>query len=160
MEIDVKLILTHIVGFLITVWILKKFAWKPILGVLEGRRQKIADEFDKSRKAQEEAARVGREYQEQLSHIKETAQREINAAMAEGRRVAEEIRQEGQREAGEIIERAKAHLALEVDKARVTLKEEMVTMTLAATEKIIQTRLDDAEHRRLISDFIDGVKKS
>jgi F-type H+-transporting ATPase subunit b len=160
MNIDPQMILTHIVGFLITVWILKKFAWKPLLGVLEERRQKIVAEFEKSRKAQDDAARTAQEYREQLSHIKEERQREISIAINEGRRAAEEIRREGQREAGEIIERAKAQLVLEVDKARVTLKEEMITMTLAATEKIIHTRLDDAEHRRLISDFIDGVKKS
>ncbi|MDD4051661.1 MAG: F0F1 ATP synthase subunit B [candidate division Zixibacteria bacterium] len=160
MNLDWQLVLTHIVGFLITVWILKKFAWKPLLGVLEKRRQTIAAEFEKSQKAQDEAARIAKEYYEQLSHIKEEAQRALNTAVNEGREAAEEIRQQGQREAHEIIERAKGQLELEVDKARVTLKEEIVDMTLAATEKVIRTKLDEAEHRRLISDFIDGVKKS
>ena len=43
---DWQAILTHMVGFVITVWVLKKFAWKPILSILEERREKIKSEFD------------------------------------------------------------------------------------------------------------------
>ena len=43
--IDIRQVLTQILGFLILLWGMKKFAWGPILGTLEARRQKIAGEF-------------------------------------------------------------------------------------------------------------------
>jgi F0F1-type ATP synthase membrane subunit b/b' len=42
----------------------------------------------------------------------------------------------------------------------VTLKEDMVSMTIAAAEKIISSKLDDKENRRLIADYIDAVEKA
>ena len=53
MDLQWQLLVTHIVGFLITLWILKKFAWRPLLGIMEERRNRIKEEFDKSDKEKE-----------------------------------------------------------------------------------------------------------
>ncbi len=160
MNLDWQLILTHIVGFLITVWILKKFAWKPLLGILEERRQKIAADFAGSQAVKNEAEKTITDYQERLGRIREDAQKELNRAINEGRVAAEEIKHQGQREAKEIIERAKEQLQVEVHKARVTLRQDMVAMTMAATEKIIIKQLDGDEQRRLIEAVLDDVNKT
>ena len=47
MEFELQQVLTHTVGFLITVWVLKRFAWGPLLGMMEERRNKIVGEFQK-----------------------------------------------------------------------------------------------------------------
>ena len=48
-------VLTQIIGFLIVLWVLKRFAWKPILALLEERRQKIKNEFDEAARRKGEA---------------------------------------------------------------------------------------------------------
>ena len=47
MDFSLQLFITHSIGFLITVWILKKYAWGPILSMLDERRNKIKGEFEK-----------------------------------------------------------------------------------------------------------------
>jgi len=160
MNLDLQLILTHIVGFLITVWILKKFAWKPILGIMQERRQKIKAEFDTIERQRAEAATVLAEYQARLKDIEVEARQKIAEAIHAGNQVAAEIREHGREEAKEIINRAKAELDRDVAKARVELKEEIVDMTIAAAEKIITTRLSEPEHRRLVAEFIDTMEKA
>lgn len=160
MDLDPQMILTHMVGFIITVLILKKFAWKPILGILEERRQKIKTEFENIESGKTEVAEIKTDYEAKLKDIDNLSRQKLTEAVSEGQKIAAEIKEQGRDEAKDIITRAKAELERDVEKARAALKEDMVTMTVAAAEKIISTKMDDTENRRLISDFIDNVEKA
>lgn len=160
MELDWKLILTHIVGFIITVWILAKFAWRPILAILNERREKIKSEFDQIESEKGEIEKTKADYEAKLKDIDNLARQKLTEAVTEGQKVAAEIKEQGRDEAKEIIFKAKAELDREVEKARVALKEDMVKMTIAAAGKIISKNLDEDENRRLITGFIDGVEKA
>lgn len=160
MELDWKLIITHMVGFVITVLILKKFAWKPILSILEERREKIKSEFNQIESEKDEIAKTKADYEAKLKDIDNLARQKLTEAVNEGQKVAAEIKEQGRDEAKEIITKAKAELDREVEKARAALKEDMVQMTISAAGKLISKRLDDNENRRLISGFIDGVEKA
>jgi len=160
MNLDFQLILTHIVGFVITVLILKKFAWKPILGILQERRQKIKAEFDGIEDQKAETAKVRADYEARLKDIDAISRQKLTEAINEGHRIAAEIREQGRHEARDIISRAKAELERDVVKARATLKKDMVDMTITAAEKIIAARLDEPGNRRLIAEFIDRVERA
>jgi len=159
MEIHFDQILTHIVGFVITVLILKKFAWKPILGILQERRDKIKSEFDQIESDRTEVAKVRADYEAKMKDIENISRQKLTEAVNEGQKIAAEIKEQGREEAKEIIDRAKAELDRDVEKARAALKQDMVSMTVAAAEKIISARMDDQENRRLISEFIDRAEK-
>jgi F-type H+-transporting ATPase subunit b len=72
--------------------------------------------------------------------------------------MATEIKENARKEASAMISRAKEELQREVDKAKVQLKNEIVTITLKATEKMIAEKLDPERHEKLISDFIDELE--
>lgn len=160
MNLEWQLILTNAFGFIIVWLILKKFAWKPILGILEERREKIKSEFDGIENEKAEVAEVRAGYEAKLKDIDNLSRQKLTEAVSEGQKVAAEIKEQGREEAKEIITRAKAELERDIEKARVALKDDMVKTTIAAAEKIISTKMDDAENRRLIADFIDGVEKA
>ncbi|MEZ5357898.1 MAG: F0F1 ATP synthase subunit B [Candidatus Zixiibacteriota bacterium] len=157
---DWQAILTHVVGFVITVLVLKKFAWGPILGILSERREKIKSEFDHIASEKNEIAKTKADYEAKLKDIDNLARQKLTEAVNEGQKVAAEIKEQGRDEAKEIITKAKAELDREVEKARAGLKEDMVKMTIAAAGKIISKNLDEKENRRLIAGFIDGVEKA
>ncbi|MCK5124788.1 MAG: F0F1 ATP synthase subunit B [candidate division Zixibacteria bacterium] len=160
MELDWKLILTHMLGFVITVVILAKFAWRPILGILDERREKIKSEFDQIESGKSEIEETKAGYDAKLKDIDNLARQKLTEAVNDGQKVAAEIKEQGRDEAKEIIFKAKAETDREVEKARAALKEDMVKMTIAAAEKIISKKLDEQENRRLIKDFIDSVEKA
>lgn len=151
-------LLTQIVGFLLAVWILKLFAWKPLLGMLEQRRARIKADLDEAELAKRQAAEIMAEYQRQLKEIDQTARVKIQEAITEGNRVAAEIREQSRAEAKDIISKAREDLSRDVAKAKIELRNDMVNMAVAATEKVIAEKLTDDKHRQLINKFLDDVE--
>lgn len=159
MEIHWDIFITHSFGFLITLWILKKFAWSPLLAMLEERRNKIVDEFQKIDDEKSGVEQLSAEYDAKLREIENERRVKITEAVTEGKQIAEGIKSEAQDSAKQIVAKAKGELERDVAKAKVQLKEDMVGMTVAAAERIIKEKMDDSKHRELIKSFIDDVEK-
>jgi len=158
MHLEWQQVITQIVGFLIALWVLKKFAWKPLLRVLEERKEKITSEFGKIEGDRKRAQQLLEQYQEKLKEIEAEARVRIQEAVNEGRKIAAEIKQQAQAEAKEVLSKAQAELGRELAKAKVQLKNDIVSMALAATEKIIDEKLDEKKDRKLIADFIEELE--
>jgi F-type H+-transporting ATPase subunit b len=148
---------THAVAFTAAVLILRKVAWKPILNLLEERRQKIATEFLTIDREKDANAKVKAEYEAQLRGIDQQARVKLQEAVGEGQKVAAEIKENARKESRDLLGRAREEIEREKDKAEVALKEDMVNMAVAAAEKVIRAKLDDPTHRRLITDAIDEM---
>lgn len=160
MDISLAQLVTHAIGFLITLWILKKFAWGPLLAMMDERREKIVGEFQKIEDDKTEVDKLAADYEGKLKDIDNERRAKLVEGVNEGKKVAEEIKRAAHAEARKINEKAKLDLAQDVAKAKVELKSDMVVLTMAAAEKIIREKLDDAKHRELIADFIDNVEKA
>ncbi len=158
MKFELAQILTNIVGFVIVFWVLKRFAFGPLLKMLEDRREKIRADFDEADRAKAAAEKLEADYAERMKNIEAEARQKIQEAIGDGRQVAAEIKEQAHTEARGIIEKAKADLVRDIAIAKIELKEEIVAMTLAATRKVIAESLDDKRHRKLINDFIDQVE--
>jgi F-type H+-transporting ATPase subunit b len=157
--IKVAELLTQIVGFILAWLILWKFAWKPLTGMLEQRRERIKNDLDAAENIKKQAADELVEYQNKLKEIDTEARARIQEAVTDGNRVATEIREQARAEAKEIIGKAREELSRDVAKAKVELRNDMVNMAIAATEKIIAEKLDDEKHRLLLRNFLDEVDK-
>ena len=158
MLIEYSQVLTHVVGFLIALFVLKKFAWKPILQMLDDRRQKIADEFADIEAQKTKTGALLKEYEDRLQKIEDEARARMTASVAEGQKIAAQVKADAQVEARGILTRAQADLERDVEKARAELKESMVAMTLGATEKLLRERLDKSANRKLIEQFLNEVE--
>ncbi|MCI0596262.1 MAG: F0F1 ATP synthase subunit B, partial [candidate division Zixibacteria bacterium] len=148
-----------IVGFLIVLWVLKRFAWKPILSLLEERRQKIKSEFEAAAQRKEEANQLLVSYEAKLAEIDAAARAKITEAVSEAQKIAAEIKEEARHEGRELVVRSQAEIAREIAKAKVQLKEDMVAISLTATEKIISQRLDEQGHRRLVDEYLTRIER-
>lgn len=159
-SIEWQQLLTHTLGFLITLWVLKKFAWGPLLALLEERRQKIIDEFDNIEKEKETTETLKVEYENKLKNIEAERRQKIAEAANEANKMASDIKMSAQIEARGIVSRTNEQLERDIASAKVQLKEDMVSITLAAAEKILHEKLDEAKERQLVSGFIDGIEKA
>ena len=155
--IDVRQVLTQILGFLILLWGLKKFAWGPVMGMLETRRQKIAGEFDLAARKQTEAEQLRARYEQELKTIDAQARQKLQEAVAEGQKVAGEIKTQAHLDAAARVARAEDEILREREKAKEILKEQMIMLSMRGAEKILRQKLDEASQRRLVSEFIDEV---
>jgi F-type H+-transporting ATPase subunit b len=155
--IDIKQVATQILGFLILLWGLRKWAWGPVLAMLEARRKKIAGEFEEAERRKAEALALKTRYEQDLRGIEAQARERIQQAVLEGQKVAAEIRSQAQAEAQQRIARAEEEIAHEHHRAKQALKEQIVSLAVRSAEKILRRNLDDPTQRKLASDFIDEV---
>lgn len=156
--IQLPMLITQILGFLILLWVLRKFLWGPMLGMLEARRQKVATDIHDAEKLKQDAERLKAEYEEQLRTIEAQARERIQQAVAEGQKVADEMRAHAREEAQAITAKAKADLDMEYKKARAQLRNDVVGLTLGATERLLGETVDDDRHRKLVDRFLDELQ--
>jgi F-type H+-transporting ATPase subunit b len=159
LKIEIPQLITHIIGFLILLWLLKRYAWKPLLALLDERRERIKNSFIDIENKQKQAEALNAEYQAKLRDIDTEARRRLNEAVVDGEKVAAKIKEDARGEAKEMLVRTKAEIEQDLAKAKVQLKNDVVAMTIAATEKIIHERLDTPKQRELIGRFIDDIEK-
>ncbi len=152
-------IVVQMLGFLIALWVLKLFAWKPLLKLLDDRRLRIRNLFKEIDDKNADIAKLKEDYLRHIANIEEEARRKIQQAVGEGRRIAAEIQDKARLDAKNIIEKAKQDIALEIAKAKVELKDDMARLAINAAEKVIQHELDEAAAEKIALGVIGDIEK-
>jgi F-type H+-transporting ATPase subunit b len=149
---------TQLVAFVIFFWIMKKYAWPPLTAMLDERQKKIEEGFAQIDRKQAEADKLQKDYEARLRGIEQEARQKIHEAVAEGRRLATEVAENAHQEAQKIAERAQENVKIELARARVELREEIVTMTLTAAERLMREQLNEAGQRRQVERFLQDLE--
>jgi F-type H+-transporting ATPase subunit b len=156
--IDLQLLVTHVIAFLLVLWLLRRFAWGPVLNFLESRRARIAGEFERIETERGQVAALRGDYETKLREIDVEARRKIQVAVAEGNAAAARIKDEAQQERRQRLVRAEEEVQRLEESAQETLRQRTVDLAIQAAEKAIGERLDDEGHRRLIDRYIDELE--
>lgn len=151
-------VLTNLVAFLLFVIVMKKYAWGPILNLLDERQRKIQEGFEDIKKRQSAAEESQRRYEERLKGIEAEARQKIQEAVGEGQRVANEILEKARVSAGELVESSHKKIELEIATARKQLRDEVISLTLRATERLINEKLTADKDRELVGSFISDIE--
>ena len=151
-------LLTTALGFIFFVWILGKFAWGPILDLLDERRGKIDGDYTAAEKNLAEAEQLKGEFELKLTDIKAIEREKVQEAVKRGEDIADGIENKARAGAEETRLKAGQDIELEAQKAQIELRDDVVAMAIGAAEKVIGERLDDDLHRKLITEYIDGLK--
>lgn len=149
--IDWKLLIAQIVNFAILAGVLTYFVYKPLLNLIDARRDRIA-------KAMEEAKRIERQAQEmeevraqQLKKI----DREMGAILERGKQQAERMRDEilagAKREADQILAKGQRQLADERSRVFAEAQASLTGIILRLTEKILEREFSPKDQERLLS---------
>lgn len=150
-------ILTTLLAFVIFVYMAKKLFWKPILDTIEQRQSNIKGEFDKIDAMQRQLDQLKADYGKRMSDIEAEARLKLQEAMAQGKAIADQVSEQARRDAEALRQRNEQMLSIEMDKARAELKEDVVRMTLAATEKLLRQNMNDDRQRDLVNSFVEEL---
>ena len=152
-------VLTQLLGFLIVFFVLKRFAFKPVLGIVDARRKKIEDEFQSIEERKKGLEAVEKDYRRRLETIEETARVKIQEAVNEGLALARDIQEKARLDAEKMIVRAKAEIEQDITKAKLSMRDELVELSGLMTEKIIRQKLDTKEQERMVDQFLKELEK-
>lgn len=151
--------ITQIITFLIFFWMMKRFAWGPLVQILDARQAKIEEGFSDIERRQAEAEKLHDDYAAHLKNIEAEAREKVQEAVNEGRRVANELTENARKEAEEIRLKAEQSIQLELHKARVELRDDVAALVLQVSEKLMREKLDGDADRKLIAGFIQDLEE-
>lgn len=144
-----KLFLAQVVSFCIVALLLRKFAYKPILAVLEDRRRKIEEGQLNAEKIRKELAEAEKRYQEIVGKANAESQRMIDEARASAAHLSERKQQEAITAAEQIVAKAKEAAALEHERQMQALKRELGHLVIETTAKVTGKVLTPDDQKRL-----------
>ncbi len=147
--LDLWIFLSQVISFVIVALLLKQFAYKPILRVLEERRQRIAEGLLNAEKIKQQLAEAEQRYQEILAKGNSEAQRMIDEARASAGVIAERKEQEAIAAAEQILAKAREASALEHERTMSQLKRELGRLVVDTTAKVTGKILTPEDQRRL-----------
>jgi len=150
-------LLTTVAGFLVLMWILRRFAWGPILDLLDQRRAKIETDYATAEKELAEAATLKTSFETRLSEIKVIERQRIQEAVKKGEDLAGGIVTKARAEIEQARAKGAQDLEIESQKAQLELRDRVVALAIGAAEKLIGERLDEVKHRQLIQQYIDRI---
>jgi F-type H+-transporting ATPase subunit b len=146
-----------LVIFVILLFVLTKFAFKPITAAVEARERSLQDAIDAARRDREEAALLLAQHRANLDASRAEGQKLIADARAAAERVRAELVEQAQAEQARMLERARAEIAGEQAKAIAQLRKEAVELAILGAGKVINQNLDRPANRELVESFLASV---
>jgi F-type H+-transporting ATPase subunit b len=147
-------LIAQIVNFALLLIIFRLILYKPLLKMLDERKQRIQEGLDASDEAKRRLSQTEQEVAKELDKARQQGQEQIAQAQQIGARIQEEARQGARTEAEQLLERARGEIQLERDSAIAALRREFADLTITAAERVIKEELDAHKHRRLIEEVL------
>jgi len=153
-------LLWQCLAFLVLIGLLYRFAYKPVIGILDERANRIRESMDQAeqirrdnaaaaQKAEQIMGEAQMQTREILAQAQQMSQRTISAAQAEAREQREKLL-------------ADAHKQIETDtqRAKDELQREVARLAILAASKVVGRSLDTPDHYRLVDEALSEVEQS
>ena len=142
------LIFWQLVGFLVLLFILGKFAWKPILGALHDREASIEDALKAADKARNEMAQLKADNEKLLAEARKERETMLKEATAVANQIREEGREQASQESARILADARAAIETQKQAALAEVKQQVADLSLHIAEKILRNQLDNPQAQK------------
>lgn len=156
--INLGFFLFQVFNFTILALLMYALAYKPIVRMLENRKNKIAQGLEDARIAAEARANAEKEAKAILAEAQNNAAQKVREATERAEVAAKEIIAQAEAQASKIREEAKMEAAQERDRILLELRSQIASLAIAAAQKLIGEALDEKRQHALLEEFFSGVK--
>lgn len=158
MKVEIDQIITQIISFLMILWILSRFAWRPFLKLLDDRKNKIQSEYSDIADQKQQVEDLTKEYQDKLKRLEVEAQEKMTQVIEQAKLRAEAIREEAHQKAKGILVKVQDDVDKEIAQARTKMKKELVDISLAATESVLQNGVNAEKQKEFAQKYIEQME--
>jgi F-type H+-transporting ATPase subunit b len=147
----------QILNFLILLFILAKFAYKPLMKVLDERRARVANDLETAEKTRVEAEALKEQYSKQLAEARTEATAIIDKANKAGQKVHDDYVAQAQAEKDQMMAAAKQNIANEKDQAMTDVRAQVIALATEIAGKVVDQKLNSAADQELVAKTADSV---
>jgi len=151
------LLITQIVGFLILLFLLNRFMFKPIFGILDQRQANIKATYDQLDADRARMDEMRSDYERRLNGIEAESREQIQAAVKDGQILRDNLVADARQQVETIIEQGRNDLERERQAAFLEMRGQIVAIAMAAAGKVVGENLNDARQTKMVDDFIGSV---
>ena len=152
-----SMIFWSVISFAILFFVLKKFAFPPIIAALDDREKKIRGDIEESERLRQDVEKIKTDLENKLKDAHSKAETIVQLAQDEAKKLQEKTVQETEVK----VKQAQREAEQEIQNSRNKLLQEIrsytAALTIASTEKFLKKALDDADKKRLVDESIEQV---
>lgn len=156
-SVNIWQIVVSLCNLVILFLIVKKFLYKPVCNMLKSREELLEKQKEEARAALDEAESTKKELEEQLKGATDRANEIVEEATLLAEKRCEKITDEAHARAEAIVKQARDEAELEKKRAEDEIKTQIVEVSFALGEKLIEREIKEQDHHRLIDDFISQI---
>ncbi|MCM3741656.1 F0F1 ATP synthase subunit B [Oceanobacillus luteolus] len=149
--------IVQLIFFLILLALLRKFAWGPLMNMMEQRENYVASEIEAAEKSRAEAEKSAQEAAAQLNNVRQEAQKIIEDAKTAGIKQEQDIIASAREEAERIKKQAQADIQNEKDQAIQALQAQVASLSVLVASKVIEKEINEQDQAAFINDYIKEV---
>jgi F-type H+-transporting ATPase subunit b len=151
-------LIAQILNFLVVLYLLNRFGFKPLLRLMDERAARIKKGLEDAEAAERDRALAQSEREAAVAE----ARKEAQAMIARANKIAEDTRTEilgeARTEAGKLVERAREEITAEKEKALAELRGQVADLALDAAGKLVKSQMSSQTQRRLVEEFLAEEK--
>lgn len=157
--INLGYLIVQILNFAILMVVLRVWAYKPIIGLLEKRRETIAQGLEDARIAAEARENAEKEAEAILAEAQSQANRIVHEANERAEESAAGLKVEAEKEAEDIRQTAVTEGEQRKERALGEVRGQVAALAIAAAQKVIGEALDEKRQQQLIEEFFSGIQQ-
>lgn len=146
-----------IIAFLVLYWLLNKYAFGPLFGIMEERRRLVAEQISKTEQDRKAAESLLAEQKEAMQNVRKEAQTILEQARAMSNKQSQDIIDQAKEEAARLKEEAVRDIEMEKNKAVASLRNEVSAMSVLIASKIIEKQIDEKSQQELVEHYLKEV---
>jgi F-type H+-transporting ATPase subunit b len=156
---EVGLVVFQTIAFLLLMFLLGKFAWKPILTSIKERENSIDDALNKAELAKQEMARLTAQNEDLMKQARADRDEILKEAKMLKDNIVNEAKTQAQAEGSKLIEKARIEIENQKKAALAELKGQVSELSLVIAERVLRNQLDDkAKQQDLVANLLKDVE--
>ena len=156
--VDWGKLIVQAINFLILLWLLQRFAFKPLMRIMDERSSRIRNDLDDARRLREEAERDRETYRSQLGRARDEARAILEEANNVAARIREQSLLDAEGQNTQLLQRAREEIGREKQAAINELRREVADLAIMAASQVVRRNLDGADQRRLVEEALSRVE--
>lgn len=157
--IEPGVIAVNIVGFLLLMWLLSKFAFGPVRELMGERERQIDSDLADAEHQREAARRDRRAIEEELAQVGQRSRQMLAEARTQADQLREEMLDRAREQSDRIVAEGRRTVELSADEARSQLRRETADVAIAISARVIRDSLDEERQAALVDAFIADIER-
>lgn len=148
------LLAAQVVNFLVLLWILKRLLYKPLLKVLEERKERIAQSLKDAEEIERQLKQTGEDRDKALEKVSLEARKIVAEATKSADLIIQQAHTKTQKDIDEMLKKGQDSIKLEREKMHQELREELAEIVVSALEKVTGKILTRPEQKKMVEDSV------